>query len=453
MPSADAAATATWVSSVKGFDHTLYNGEDVNDAGGQSFFLSWGANFNYLTGFEYLNVFALYDWRHVPGTTVELLPGATKNITKLVCNSKSSSQPSLCPQYRGSSHFVGGVDASGSDANRTTADSSTNRLGPMAMGVFAFDMTPIPYHSKATTTLRAHKSWFWPGDGSLISCVDELSAAHPIVTTVEQAWADAPTLLPPPAAAGDGRDEAEAEEEEERQIQPGQSARGSAFRNGGFVYRSITDGAQLEASVAHKAGNWTATALEYGDYPGSSGDVFTLSFAHTEGARAEDSGTTEGRKQQQHGKPLCYSVSVAAAAGEQKRARPKVTRSAAVTSVASATSSPGGGAVHQAVFWSSNATVELSAEETLHTSAPCVVIATAAAATADGTTTHYSGGGGWEIFVVDPSRELKTLTLTLTTAVGGTAAVDSNRARQCSWSVPLPTGGAAGSSVKGALHC
>jgi hypothetical protein len=38
----------------------------------QSFFLSWGANFNYLSGFEYLNIFPLFDWRRVPGTT----PGA-----------------------------------------------------------------------------------------------------------------------------------------------------------------------------------------------------------------------------------------------------------------------------------------------------------------------------------------------------------------------------------------
>ena len=230
------ANTSTWVSSVKGFDHTLYNGEDVNDAGFQSFFLSWGANFNYITGFEYLNVFPLYDWRHVPGTTVELLPGATSDVARLTCNSKDlhSRQPSLCPKYRGSSHFVGGVDAA-SVANRTTG-------GPM--GVFAFDMTPISYHDKASTTLMAHKSWFWPGDGTLISCVDEVSAANPIVTTVEQAWADSPTLL---SAAGSLK--------EVRRIQPGQSVRGSQFRNGGFVYKSITSGTQLEASVARKAGN------------------------------------------------------------------------------------------------------------------------------------------------------------------------------------------------------
>ena len=36
------AGGKSWVSSVKGFDHDLLNGECVNDAGIQSYFLSWG---------------------------------------------------------------------------------------------------------------------------------------------------------------------------------------------------------------------------------------------------------------------------------------------------------------------------------------------------------------------------------------------------------------------------
>ena len=52
------------------------------------------------------------------------------------------------PKVLGSSHFVGGVDANG-------------------MGAFAFEMTPLPYQHQhpLNTTLKAHKSWFYLGDG------------------------------------------------------------------------------------------------------------------------------------------------------------------------------------------------------------------------------------------------------------------------------------------------
>lgn len=445
-----------WVSSVKGFDHSLFNGEDVNDAGSQSFFLSWGASFNYLTGFEYLNVFPLYDWRHVPGTTVELLPGATRNLSKLTCNSKSSSQPSLCPKYRGSSHFVGGVSAD-------------------RQGVFAFDMTPLPYHTKAKTSLTAHKSWFWLGDGTLISCVDELSATHPIMTTLEQAWADTPTLNPSSSLALSTAADRDSTQQAQIHIKPGQTVSGTEFRNGGFIYRLLESGgenggaSQLQGSVARRSANWTTVAMEYGDYPGSSGDVFTLSFVHTKDSfNAASAGDSEIGSEQD-GKPFCYSVSVASVMAGQ-RTRAKITRTAAVTSV----SMPALSSV-QAVFWSSNGTVALSDMETLHASAPCVVAVTAAAATVAVDSDSYSdeiGDGGnrkrgghrghrWEVFVADPSRELETLTLTLTVkpnvacTAGSRSSDDDARssASNCSWSVPLPTGGAAGSTVKGALSC
>eukprot|EP01052_Picozoa_sp_SAG31_P007805 SAG31_NODE_378_length_16503_cov_28.830041_12_plen_448_part_00 len=442
------------MSSVKGFDHSLFNGEDVNDAGFQSFFLSWGASFNYLTGFEYLNVFPLYDWRHVPGTTVELLPGATRSVSKLACNSKSSNQPSLCPKYRGSSHFVGGVSAG-------------------RQGVFAFAMTPLPYQTKANTSLSAHKSWFWLGDGTLITCVDELSATHPIVTTLEQAWADAPS--------GTDGDDAQT------QIKPGQTVSGTEFRNGGFIYRSLESSSDrnggapqvLQGSVAHRSANWTAVAMEYGDYPGSSGDVFTLSFAHTtDSLSAASAGGGKDGHNEQDEKALCYSVSVASSsttATSRQRIGAKITRTAAVTSV----SMPAQSSVRlssssssvQAIFWSSNGMVALSEEETLHASAPCVVAATVAmsadavvamaesSSNSDQSRRRDGGHGGhrWEIFVADPSRELNTLTLTLTvksnaTLRGTTSSID-DRARNCSWSVPLPMGSAAGSTVRGALSC
>ena len=106
----------------------------------------------------------------------------------------------------------------------------------------------------ACRALNSQTRRFLARAGSLISCADELSAANPIVTTLEQAWAGAPTA--------DGT-----------RIEPGQSVSGVYFTNGGFEYRSLTPGARLQGSVAHRAANWRSVAMEYGDYPGSAGEA------------------------------------------------------------------------------------------------------------------------------------------------------------------------------------
>ena len=393
----ESVANGTWVSSVKGFDRGLFNGECVNYAGTQSFFLSWvrnhkiehpflqckpfddyskthsgqqtengesfasqqGANFNYFSGFEYLNVFPLYDWRSIPGTTVELFPGSDE----LSCSG------SLGPKYKGSSRFVGGVDAK-------------------SMGLFAFNMTPV-HAGNVNTTLRAHKSWFFPGDGSLIACVDELSAGSPIITTLEQAWADTPK------AHGTA-------------IEPGQArVRGTSFSNGAFVYTALSAGVALDGSVEHRAANWTVVAREYGDYPSSAGDVFALSFAH---------GATAG--------PLCYSVALANRVAPSPA--PTIVRSKSATAVLR------GKDVTQVVFWESSS-VALSTGHKLRASAPCVLIASAIAT------------GRWQVSVADPSRELRSLTLEIErTDTGG---------KPCMWEVPLPNGTAVGSTAVGSIEC
>ena len=353
----ETAASGIWISSIKGFDRGLFNGECVNYAGTKSFFLSWGANFNYFSGFEYLNVFPLYDWRSVPGTTIELFPGSST----LSCGG------SLGPKYRGSSHFVGGVDAK-----------------EMQMGLFAFNMTPV-----RAATLQAHKSWFFLGDSSLIVCVDELRAENPIITTLEQSWADGPK------AHG-------------ITIKRGQTkVSGSSFSNGAFVYSALSAGVALEGFVERRAANWTVVAEEYGDYPSSAGDVFTLSFAH--GAKAG---------------PLCYSVSLANAVASFPA--PEIVRSKSATAVSR------GKDVTQVVFWESDS-ITLSSGHKLHASAPCVLVARTIAV------------GRWRVWVADPSRELQSLTVEIESSTGG---------KHCGrWEVPLPNGTAIGSTIAGSIDC
>ncbi len=58
-----------YYTSVKMLSNRMQNGELVNNEGRKSVHLSDGANYLYLTGDEYRNVFAVWDWTKIPGTT------------------------------------------------------------------------------------------------------------------------------------------------------------------------------------------------------------------------------------------------------------------------------------------------------------------------------------------------------------------------------------------------
>jgi len=58
-----------YFSSVRMFSTRMLSGELVNSEGRKSVHLADGANFLYLTGDEYRNVFGVWDWTKVPGTT------------------------------------------------------------------------------------------------------------------------------------------------------------------------------------------------------------------------------------------------------------------------------------------------------------------------------------------------------------------------------------------------
>merc|ERR1712080_270088 len=78
----------------------------------------------------------------------------------------------------------------------------------------------------------------------------------------------------------------------------------------------------------------------------------------------------------------------------------------------------------QVVFWERNASADLSAQDKLRVSEPCVIVATAIAA-------------GWRLHVADPSKALTELTI----------QVERRGAGPCLWHVPLPNGSSAGSTV------
>src|SRR5947208_3528799 len=81
-----------WFTSVKMFSTRMFNAELVNNEGMRSQHLSDGANFIYLTGDEYLDIFPVWDWNKIPGTTVEQAPPSRDEL-----------------KVKGKTSFVGGV--------------------------------------------------------------------------------------------------------------------------------------------------------------------------------------------------------------------------------------------------------------------------------------------------------------------------------------------------------
>jgi chondroitin AC lyase len=84
---------AAFFTSDKMLSKRMMSGEVVNDEGRKSFHLSDGATFIYRTGEEYFDIFPVWDWNRIPGTTAEVW----------------DPMPKTNPQIRGGSAFVGGV--------------------------------------------------------------------------------------------------------------------------------------------------------------------------------------------------------------------------------------------------------------------------------------------------------------------------------------------------------
>lgn len=111
---------AGYFTSVKMLSTRMLNGELVNSEGKKSVHLSDGVNFLYLTGDEYRNIFPVWDWTKLPGTTAiqgTLIPGERNSI-----------------HARGSTSFDGGV----SDGAYGAAAMDLERGGLSAMKAWFF---------------------------------------------------------------------------------------------------------------------------------------------------------------------------------------------------------------------------------------------------------------------------------------------------------------------------
>ncbi len=141
-------------ASVRMFSTRVDNTDwPCNREGLKSHHLADGANLLYLRGDEYKDVFPCWDWKKIPGTTVEQEPGPLKPDPALI-------------RTRGKTSFVGGV--------------SDGRHGLAAMDLFR-------------GKLRARKTWFFFDRGYLcagagITC----PTGNPAATTVNQCLLSGP---------------------------------------------------------------------------------------------------------------------------------------------------------------------------------------------------------------------------------------------------------------------
>jgi len=153
-----------YYASVRMTSSRLRRSEMVNGEGKRSYYLSDGANYLMRTGDEYRDIFPVWDWRHVPGTTVECLE-----------NTPWGNYGAM--HTFGVTAFVGGV----SD-------------GTYGLAAMDFARPSLPFEQGYTLTdkqaLFAKKSWFFFDTEyvCLGAGITALKDANPIVTTLNQCF-------------------------------------------------------------------------------------------------------------------------------------------------------------------------------------------------------------------------------------------------------------------------
>ncbi len=220
-----------WYMSARMYSTRTMNTDQLSGCyeGLLSHYLSEGATCIMTHGNEYMNIYPVWDWQRVPGTTVELAPHIPGE-----------------PARKGESAFAGG-------ASDGTA------------GVAAFDLK--------RDALRARKAWFFFSNaviclGSGINC----STGHEVVTTLNQC------RLTGPLIAGRGK-EAETLDEGERML----NANWAWHDNIGYVFDKTL---QISLAGMTRTGSWKRISTQraydpqYGVMGSVTDKVFMLGLSH-----------------------------------------------------------------------------------------------------------------------------------------------------------------------------
>lgn len=200
------------------------NTECTNQANNFGFHLADGTVYTHLTGDEYEDIVAAWDWNLIPGITVDY------GATELSCSNtrKTGTQP-----------FVGGA--------------SDGRIGAVAMR----------YQNPLTKSLNWRKTWFFLEDNVQFVMVARItsSTSAPVFSVLDQRKHVGDVLVNGNAASS------------------GNFSHASTLWHGGVGYVfNVTDPVTLSVDVSTKTGDWSAIGAS--SQPPVTVDMFTAWLSH-----------------------------------------------------------------------------------------------------------------------------------------------------------------------------
>jgi chondroitin AC lyase len=211
--------------SVKMCSERVIGAESCNSENVQGYYMGDGATFLYQTAEEYRNIFPFWDWKKIPGTTVQ-----QDNDTLPVLTARG---------YRIESNFVGGV----SDGENGIAVMDYNRNG-----------------------LTARKAWFMFNNKMVcLGAGIKSSEGNPVTTSVNQSFLNGEVIV---INSGGEKQAGETEEIENPEWIMHDST--------GYFF---PDGGKLRLETKNMEGSWNRVASRYPDEI-LKADIFKLWFEH-----------------------------------------------------------------------------------------------------------------------------------------------------------------------------
>lgn len=215
-----------YVTTLRMFSNRTQNTECLNSQNPFGFHLSDGTLYTYVTGNEYEDIFAAWDWNMIPGTTVDYA------ATPLTCSTVGKT---------GTQSFVGGA--------------SNGSIGVAAMR----------YETPTTKTLNWRKTWFFLDNDIQFVMIARLASttAAPVFSILDQRRQDGPVFI-------DGVEGTS-----------GNFSSATTLWHGGVGYAlNISSAASLSVSLTTSTGSWQSISTS--SKPTVTADLFAAWLNHTD---------------------------------------------------------------------------------------------------------------------------------------------------------------------------
>ncbi|KAF8203623.1 polysaccharide lyase family 8 protein, partial [Pholiota molesta] len=215
-----------YVTTLRMFSNRTQNTECLNSQNPFGFHLSDGTLYTYVTGNEYEDIFAAWDWNMIPGTTVDYA------AMPLTCSTVGKT---------GTQSFVGGA--------------SNGSIGVAAMR----------YETPTTKTLNWRKTWFFLDNDVQFVMIARLASttAAPVFSILDQRRQDGPVFI-------DGVEGTS-----------GNFSSATTLWHGGVGYAlNISSVASLSVSLTTSTGSWQSISTS--SKPPVTADLFAAWLNHTD---------------------------------------------------------------------------------------------------------------------------------------------------------------------------